>query len=83
MTAYSTSHAHVAATRGPAREHACRCGRPARQWAYDHLDENELHSPEGWPYSTDVAHYEALCVPCHKTEDLRRLGRARTERTAA
>ncbi len=68
---YSAVHARLRRTFGPASGHLCECGARAGQWAYDHADPSERTSPEG-PYSADVAHYRAMCVPCHKRSDLAR-----------
>ena len=74
---YGTVHGRLREYRGPARLLQCEtCDSPARQWAYDHLDPNEKQSDRG-PYSADLSHYRALCVPCHKAFDLARLGKGR------
>ena len=47
-------------------------------WAYDHKDPNEKRGVSGkdpdyqreLPYSWDIDHYVAMCVPCHKVLDL-------------
>lgn len=53
----------------PARNHPCEhCGDRAKDWAYDHMDPNEMHSEVG-PYSLDPSHYIALCNSCHTKFD--------------
>ena len=37
----------------------------AEQWSYDHEDPDEMVSPEGLPYSVDLARYKPLCCTCH------------------
>ncbi|MCV7358495.1 hypothetical protein [Mycolicibacterium fluoranthenivorans] len=72
MTApsYSAVHARVQNARGRARRHACiDCGRPARQWSYDHADPAELVDARGMEYSTDPTHYDPRCNPCHRAFD--------------
>jgi hypothetical protein len=67
---YAGMHHRVRATLGLAKLLACAdCGAPARHWSYDRTDPNEKQSELG-PYSTDLAHYEPRCVPCHKRFDL-------------
>lgn len=76
-TTYSGVHVQLKRERGPARSHACaRCGGQAKQWAYDHSDPCELrHVPryEGdtrsMPFSLNLNHYVAVCVPCHRIMD--------------
>jgi hypothetical protein len=73
---YSAAHGRVRHRRGSASLHLCvDCGKQAKHWSYDRLDENErtsdLPGPSlGAPYSLDPSHYVARCVPCHKTFDL-------------
>lgn len=69
----SCAHSRVTRARGgPAKQHLCvDCGKQAAQWSYDHQDPNERQSNSvKGPYSTDVSHYQARCVPCHKRFDL-------------
>jgi hypothetical protein len=69
---YIGMHRRVSAANGRASEHTCvGCGFQAKQWAYDHSCPNEKQSKEG-PYSTEVARYQPMCVPCHKKFDLGR-----------
>lgn len=71
---YGAAHVAVARALGPATAHLCEfgCGKPAQNWAYDHLDPDELHSEKGYPYSTDVCHYFPTCASDHKMWDLHR-----------
>jgi len=71
VVGYSAVHARLRRTFGPAATQLCDCGAPAEQWAYDHSDPAEQEAPEG-PYSTDLARYRPMCVPCHKRADLAR-----------
>lgn len=73
---YYSTHKHVRRVRGPASEHACRCGSAAEQWAYDHADPDEAQGAH--PYSLKPEHYRPLCSPCHVKEDGARARRART-----
>jgi hypothetical protein len=66
---YGAAHDRVRRALGPARNYTCQCGDNAAHWAYDHADHNEKDDPMG-PYSTDLAHYQPMCVSCHKTLDL-------------
>jgi hypothetical protein len=62
---YDGVHARVVALRGSASAHSCvDCGRPARDWSYDHGDPDERQSDDG-PYSLDSARYAARCRYCH------------------
>lgn len=72
---YGGAHMRVREDRGPASAHQCRCGAPAAQWAYRHDDPDQRASKLG-PYSVDPVHYDALCVPCHKRDDLARISGA-------
>jgi hypothetical protein len=70
MTAetYHQVHKRLRATFGPARNHQCvDCGKRADEWSYDHGDPNEKRSVAA--YSTDLSHYAARCVPCHRAFD--------------
>jgi hypothetical protein len=74
---YNAAHDRVRRDRGPAHDYRCvGCGRPARHWAYDHGDPDELASALG-PYSLDLDRYRPLCVGCHKRADLDHRARAR------
>ena len=74
---YSTVHSRLNRNRGKASEHTCPCGRPAKEWSYDHLDPDEIvsvatRSPMAtWTarYSADLTHYVALCESCHTQLD--------------
>ena len=68
---YHHVHTRLRAERGRASERMCEdgCGRKASTWAYDHSDPRPLRSPEGYPYSTDLANYWALCARCHRKHD--------------
>lgn len=68
---YHHVHVRLRAERGRASDRMCEdgCGRKAKHWAYDHSDPNALRSPEGFPYSTDLSNYWALCSSCHQKHD--------------
>jgi len=70
---YVGAHARLKAQRGLASAHLCKCGQPAKDWAYDHADLAELRQTSGRdarkPYSADPAHYIPMCRSCHKTFD--------------
>lgn len=71
-TTYHGAHYYVRKRRGLARRYSCiDCGRPARQWSYDHADPNELVGPTGLEYSTDPSHYQPRCIGCHAAFDQR------------
>lgn len=80
---YQAVHDRVRAIRGLASEHmCCRCGRPARDWAYDNADPNEKRWVlNGRFYSTDPSHYQPMCIPCHRRFDYADKAR-RAERVA-
>ncbi|QGJ92844.1 hypothetical protein PBI_BEAGLE_85 [Arthrobacter phage Beagle] len=68
---YNAIHFRLRDTRGKACEHKCfECESDASQWAYVHNRGSALTSEHG-PYSVNLDDYEAMCVPCHKTMDLR------------
>lgn len=66
---YFAVHERIKRKLGSAKNYQCACGQPARQWAYDRTDPNELRDATG-PYSTDLNRYQPMCVPCHKRMDL-------------
>lgn len=69
---YAAAHRRLEAARGPASNYLCLiCACPAQQWSYDHTDPDELFNPKGQPYSANIYFYEALCLKCHRHQDLR------------
>ena len=66
---YDGAHHRVKHDRGSASLYRCRCGRRAAQWAYSHADHDVCRDTEGResgrPFSTDPAHYTAMCYRCH------------------
>lgn len=70
---YATVHQRITSERGAARLHQCyRCSSPAREWAYDHADPQELtrqRNGKTYTYSADTGHYLPLCKPCHTNFD--------------
>lgn len=79
---YRGMHQRVRRARGSASAYPCvDCNMPAQQWSYDHLDPGERRQWVGHmeaPYSLNIEHYVARCIPCHKRFDLDR----ETERAA-
>lgn len=71
---YATAHRKISLDYGLASEHECHgCKvRKADDWAYDHLDADEIVSTGthgGMTYSLKPSHYMALCIPCHNKFD--------------
>lgn len=68
---YYTTHLRLMREKGPARFHRCiECGNQAQQWAYDYKDPNEQRmTSESSPYSSDLTHYQPMCIPCHRRLD--------------
>lgn len=66
---YQAVHLRLRKQRGSAAAHVCDCGDTAKHWAYDNADPGELRHADGRRYSTDLAHYRPLCVPCHSRFD--------------
>lgn len=77
VVGYGAAHRRVYRAKGRAADHRCQhCGNPAKQWAYDHTDPNELAEvqrirgvPTELVYSLDPIHYFPLCQPCHREHD--------------
>jgi hypothetical protein len=74
---YVTMHVKVSKARGRASDHVCiDCGERAKQWSYDHTDDNGLIGSnagrDNLSYSLDVDRYEPRCVSCHAAFDKRR-----------
>ena len=69
---YEAVHTRLRQHLGPPAAHPCSfgCGRAAAHWAYDNTDRDERRSAAGLAYSTDLRHYVAACVSCHKRFDL-------------
>lgn len=71
---YAAVHLRLRKQRGPVSLLPCtECGGAARHWAYDHADPNEKVSEQGLPYSTDLAHYQPMCITCHRRYDVQHL----------
>lgn len=80
-TTYRAVHSRLRREHGPASGYQCaRCpDSPAKDWAYDHADADELTTD--WygktvAYSTDLARYQPLCRPCHTIFDRNRTNTA-------
>lgn len=67
----TAAHHRIKQLYGKATEHICaRCGGDAAEWAYDHLDQDELvDARSGHPYSLKPDHYMPLCKSCHRWFD--------------
>lgn len=70
---YESAHQRLRNARGPAAEYDCTlCGSPAREWAYDGRDPDELTQQRGastMTYSTNLNRYNPMCAPCHRAHD--------------
>ncbi|MBL8926326.1 MAG: hypothetical protein JNM77_08805 [Pseudonocardia sp.] len=67
---YAATHLAIRRARGAASGHTCACGAPAREWAYDNADPDELVDPgSGCAYSRDITRYRPLCASCHRHLD--------------
>lgn len=70
---YASAHRRIVNAKGSAARHACvGCGRPAKEWSYDHQDPDELigSGPRKSPFSIKPEHYLARCVRCHRQFDM-------------
>lgn len=62
---YGAVHQRLRSQRGRADVFDCEwCGEPAKHWAYDYACPNAKTSEHG-TYTTDLDHYQPLCVLCH------------------
>lgn len=70
---YVAAHTRVRTISGKASSLLCvHCRLPAAQWAYTHLDPDELREVRNGyevAYSAKPEMYIPLCVPCHKKFD--------------
>lgn len=70
---YQAAHLRVESARGKAARHPCiDCSQPAREWSYNHADEDELTDSNGRRYSVDPDHYDPRCCACHRRLDAAR-----------
>lgn len=71
VPSYRAVHDRLSRANGPASQHTCRCGAPARHWAYQHTGEPEaeLWSEGGLVYTTNPADYAPMCQSCHSFLD--------------
>lgn len=68
---YIEVHESLKKQYGSARSHACRCGEPAAEWAYQYTGEGEMRDDDGRrPHTTDLADYAPMCRSCHVRFDL-------------
>lgn len=67
--AYKTVHKRLRSAQGSASSYLCQCGKRASDWAYDHMDREELIDPRGCLYSPRLEHYRPLCRSCHSALD--------------
>lgn len=66
---YNSMHQRTRRIRGTSSSHPCaECGEPAREWAYDYTDPNEMVE-NGLRYSLDVNRYQPMCAHCHRLND--------------
>jgi len=67
-------HHAVVAARGKASDHDCVCcGRPARDWAFDHRDPaGPVRVENGRSFSLCIDDYMPMCRPCHMAFDGRK-----------
>lgn len=67
---FTAVHKRLERTRGRACHLTCiDCGGTAREWSYSGGDTEQLVSPNGSAYSTDLSLYVPRCVPCHRKFD--------------
>lgn len=70
MITYHAAHVQVREILGRASDRNCLdCGAPAKHWAYDHCDPDEIRDLLGRAYSADHQRYRSLCVLCHRRFD--------------
>lgn len=73
VVGYYGAHGRLRRVLGSASARRCaHCDQPARDWAYDHQDPDELTAEVNGcivPYSLDPAHYMPLCKRCHNKLD--------------
>lgn len=72
LPSYVAIHVTLRKMYGPAKDHACSCGEPAVQWAYQFTaGDAELRSPDGGlPHSANPDDYKVMCRKCHLRFDL-------------
>jgi len=63
---YTAVRQGLGRTRGPASQHACACGQPAHEWAYDRSDPSESFSASGLAFSSDLSRYLPTCRSCNR-----------------
>lgn len=68
---YAAVHRRLQVQRGSASALDCvQCGAAAQGWAYQHTAPDErVCDVRNLPFSTDLSHYEAMCLPCHNQLD--------------
>lgn len=73
LITYRGMHLRLTRIKGRASDLDCAdCGRPARDWAYNHSGISERWEfVTGYllPFSTDPDQYDALCRSCHVRKD--------------
>lgn len=64
---YSYKKVHEVLRRlyGPAREHTCRCGESAEEWAYQFTGETIRNEDGSRPHSANPDDYAPMCRSCH------------------
>lgn len=68
---YQQQHRRVPKARGKASNYRCVCGKPAREWSYQHhLECPDEMTENGRPYCPHVDHYSSRCRSCHINYDM-------------
>lgn len=66
---YQGMHIRIRKALGRASNYQCTaCEAQAEEWAYDHTDP-QAKSDRGGTYSTDLSHYQPMCIRCHRVLD--------------
>lgn len=69
LSTYHSAHAKTRRIRGSASEYLCECGLQAEQWAYNHMDPDEISTTHGTSFSLNTDFYVAMCRKCHSIFD--------------
>lgn len=67
---YMGVHTRLMRMKGHPDQFDCgTCGKPAKEWAYDHKDADEKPNKKGHMYSAKIEHYVPMCISCHRKAD--------------
>ena len=69
---YLTIHLRLRKYRGEPENYICTCGKPAKEWSYNHKDPHEKTDTVSGvkvPYSVDLDFYSPTCISCHRKLD--------------